>query len=198
MVAKLHEERMSKHNGKRNIYYVYIRCECSVEKWVRETDFNAGKIDSCGCQRLGNRNAETHGRKGTKLYTQWQDMLYRVRHDPNYIAVKVAPMFLTFEPFAAYVEQELGPCPPEFSLDRRNNDGNYEPGNLRWADRFTQAQNRRCARMLTAYGVTKNMSEWARDLGCGPTTILFRLKRGWSEERAVTVPVGSTRRKRAV
>jgi len=56
----------------------------------------------------------------------------------------VAPEWDDYTVYREYIQTVLGPQPgPRYSLDRINNDGNYEPGNLRWADDFTQARNRR-------------------------------------------------------
>src|SRR6188768_970893 len=67
-----------------------------------------------------------------------------IAHYANYggRGIKLDPSFYKFADFLAYVEKELGPRPEGYQLDRIDNNGNYEPGNLRWASRSTQVQNR--------------------------------------------------------
>jgi len=75
------------------------------------------------------------------------------------------------------------------SLERTNNDGPYSPENCRWATRGEQANNKRNSRWITANGKTQTMAQWARDLGCNPSNILYRIKSGMTEEMAVTTPI---------
>lgn len=83
---------------------------------------------------------------------------------------------------------DVGPCPgPEYTLDRIDNDRNYEPGNVRWATRAEQQRNKRTNRMLTFNGETRCLEEWARMTGLG-TTLRMRLRRGWGIERALSTP----------
>jgi hypothetical protein len=57
--------------------------------------------------------------------------------------IKVCPEWLDVTVFLAYLDAELGPCPPGHSLDRVDNEGDYVPGNLRWATRSEQSRNQR-------------------------------------------------------
>lgn len=89
----------------------------------------------------------THGMTGTRTYRSWESMKRRClnpneRAFPNYggRGITVCERWLaSFENFFA----DMGECPPGLTLDRRNNDGNYEPGNCRWATYSEQARNRR-------------------------------------------------------
>jgi hypothetical protein len=93
--------------------------------------------------------------------------------------------------FAAFYSH-LGPCPPGLTLDRIEGARGYEPGNCRWTDAMTQANNRPTYnRPLTFGGRTMNVEQWNRHLGFPRGLVRKRLFRGWSVRRALTTPVVS-------
>ncbi|SDH09818.1 hypothetical protein SAMN05216466_10790 [Paraburkholderia phenazinium] len=98
--------------------------------------------------------------------------------------VKVCDRWMTFENFLA----DVG-LPPQkgLTLDRYpNNDGNYEPGNVRWATKKEQANNRRSSRMLDFNGETLTVAQWEDRRGFRRGLIHCRLQMGWTAERAIT------------
>lgn len=101
--------------------------------------------------------------------------------------IKVHPDFLDFEKFLAHVGERPSPA---HTLDRIDVNGDYEPGNLRWADWTQQCNNRRTNRLITHDGETFTLSEWAKKAGISPKAMAARvLVMGWPMERALTEPL---------
>lgn len=99
--------------------------------------------------------------------------------------IKICERWLDFELFF----QDVGNPPPGHSLDRINNNGNYEPGNCRWATQKEQMNNSRSKHLLTLNGQTKGRTEWAKTVGISCSALQYRLDvAGWSLERALSSP----------
>lgn len=129
------------------------QCDCGQRKAINGASLRLGKSKSCGCTK-GKRIAAAivrhgHARNGlvTRGHAIWRGMITRCTNpkrlqweDYGGRGISVCERWMTFENFLA----DMGPAPPGFSIDRYpNKDGNYEPGNCRWADSKTQANNRR-------------------------------------------------------
>lgn len=124
-------------------------CDCGVTKTVRLADLVAGKIVSCGCygKEVSSRLLFKHGLKNTPEYTSYRGMLnrcYQKKHRSYYRyggrGIGVCPQWR--HDFLQFLK-DMGPRPKGLSLDRINNEGNYEPNNCRWATAVEQARNRR-------------------------------------------------------
>lgn len=177
------------------------RCVCGKTLEVFGRSLRDGDAKSCGCLSRDRTIARstTHGHAGrnrqTSEYRIWQGMVKRCE-DPRCVAfpnyggrgIKVAPELRTFEGFLAH----MGPRPVGLTLERINNNGNYEPGNVCWATRKAQGRNSRHNHILTFRGMAQPISAWTEMLGFKRTTIGQRLRYGWSTERALSTPLGAS------
>lgn len=125
------------------------------------------------------------------LYTTWRGMIDRC-YNPN------NPYYRSYGGRGIYIcdrwkndfhlfVSDMGERPKNTSIDRINNDGNYEPSNCRWATKKEQQSNRRVTRLISFNGETKPLKHWADDLCVKPDTIAERLERGCSLSVALTV-----------
>ena len=134
----------------------------------------------------------TLGQRFPREYRIWIAMRARCR-DPkrrgyqNYggRGICVCKRWDSFANFLA----DMGPCPPTYSIDRKNNDGNYSPRNCRWASIAEQKANTRATLTLTYKGVTKPIFVWAAELGVEYSALRSRFKWGWSAEEIIERPV---------
>lgn len=97
--------------------------------------------------------------------------------------ITVCERWLKFENFLS----DMGKRPSGMELDRKNNDGNYEPGNCRWRTCKQNNRNKSTNVRYTALGETLTQVEWSEKTGIKSNTIRQRIKAGWSPERALTV-----------
>jgi len=171
--------------------YIYeCICDCGRTVHVAGNRIRHPKWTlSCGCARP--EAVKRHGLWGTPTYYSWAQMLSRCRNQeapewPNYggRGIKVCERWEKFENFLS----DMGIRPNGRSIDRINNNGNYEPGNCRWATRAEQNSNSRRNRLITHNGITKTMTQWSKDLSIPFGMIRGRLDRGWSGSDALTIP----------
>lgn len=129
-------------------------CDCGNQKVVDEYSLKNGVTRSCGCFATESKRSRfiTHGhsKKGSTstTYNSWAGMIQRTtnpkyRYYYNYGGRGISVCDRWKNSFESFLK-DMGECPPNKSLDRYpNNDGNYEPGNCRWATRKEQSDNRR-------------------------------------------------------
>jgi hypothetical protein len=169
-------------------------CNCKQITIVTTSNLRSGSTQSCGClfREIHRDRQRKHGFRKDPIpeYWIWLGIKRRCRpgsKDAKYYAdlgVTLHPEWAeSFKLFYDYV----GPRPAKgYSIDRwPNPSGNYEPGNIRWATASEQAKNRRNAHMITFNGKTKNLLDWADELGMRDSVLCRRLQRGWTIERAL-------------
>ena len=178
---------------------VLCSCDCGNEVTVRESALRSGNTKSCGCLHR-EVAAETclsrvaHGLKGIPEYRTWGHIIQRCTNPNNKAwhhyggrGIRVCDRWRNS--IDAFLE-DMGRRPgPEYSIDRIDNDGNYEPGNCRWATKKVQQRNKRDNRLITCRGRTQCLGAWAEEAGIRWHTLRERLRRGWTVERAITAPV---------
>lgn len=179
------------HDGKRWRYLWPCVCECGEVSDVRGDKLVNGNTRSCGCLR---REVSTkHGLKNHPLYSVWHDMHRRCsnpafRNWKHYGGRGITVCDQWKDP-ARFVQWALANgWQKGLLLDRRDNDGNYEPRNCRFVDALTSNRNKNNNRMVSAFGETKCASEWVEDERCTVCyeTLHSRLKNGWKPEEAIT------------
>lgn len=117
-------------------------CDCGGERFVRSSDLKSGKTRSCGCVKNLGSYRHGHAKNGvTRTYKSWSDARNRVLHHPEYAGrgIRMCERWNDFQNFLT----DMGDCPPDLTLDRIDNDGDYAPGNCRWATRSQQNANQR-------------------------------------------------------
>lgn len=175
-------------------------CDCGESTTVRLADLRHGHTTSCGCAhkqmvaKLGRSNA-THGMTDSPEWKSWKAMKDRCYGDGrsdyhNYRGRGITVCKRWRDSFIAFLS-DMGSRPDNTSLERIDNDGNYEPDNCCWATPEEQGRNRRTNRLLTLNGRTMCLKEWAEETGIAVTTLHQRLRKGWTVEKALATPVRS-------
>jgi hypothetical protein len=173
------------------------RCVCGGITYVLANNLVRHNTRSCGCLRgrFNRRVLRKHGAAGTPTYHVWVNIKTRCQNEknPNFAkygakGVTLCKRWQKFENFLA----DMGERPsPDHTIERRENKKGYTPDNCCWIPKGEQARNKTTNHRITVNGTTKLLTEWAKALDCPHTTLLTRLRNGWSEEATVTTPVRS-------
>lgn len=170
------------------------RCDCGNEIDVLATNLLTGRTKSCGCLRsdYAKENCTNHGETGTRLFNAWQAMIDRCQN-PNHKSfnryggrgIKICEEWKDYVVFRSWA-LENG-YSDELSIDRIDNNGNYEPSNCRWANWNEQNNNRSNNRILCYKGESHTVAEWSHITGIKSSTIYSRLYNGWCVELALSI-----------
>lgn len=145
------------------------RCDCGVQRTVSGGSLRKGLSKSCGCLNVEQlQSRATHGMTETRTYHIWCGMRKRCLNPKATTykryggrGIKISERWSKFENFLA----DMGECPAGMSIERKENSGNYEPGNCIWADVKTQANNRRNAIRVTIEGEQITLDEACKRFG---------------------------------
>jgi hypothetical protein len=170
-------------------------CDCGKEHIAKGSSLINGDIKSCGCynKEVTYARTVTHGMTRTAEYRTWSGIIQRATYTNKPYSKRYADRGITvcdswrhsFEQFY----KDMGARPsPEYSIDRINNDGNYEPSNCRWATRIEQCNNRSNSVFAEINGERKTITEWARIKNIRASIIYRRINRGWSPIEAIMLP----------
>jgi hypothetical protein len=172
------------------------RCDCGNEAAILTDNLTRGKSRSCGCQKNAaiSKAITKHGKVKTKTYRAWGHLKGRCLNPGDRVyalyggrGITVCDRWLnSFENFLA----DMGEPPTKaHSIDRINCDGNYEPGNCRWATSQGQALNQRRNRYFSLGDESHTLTEWAEIKGISYTRLYQRIAiLKWPLERAITQP----------
>ena len=177
--------------------YWTCRCDCGTVKEVFLGNLRRGVSESCGCISTEKLNAYNfkHGLTGTLEYPVWYDMTRRCegrfengKHFYQDRGIQVCDRWKGENGLINFIA-DMGNRPSiKYSLDRKDNNGNYEPDNCRWATRLEQMGNIRSNRNIEFDGITQCVSAWARERGLSLSCLRKRLNSGMSASEALTRP----------
>ena len=190
-------KQVSQKNKRRGAFFL-CHCDCGKEKIIYGYSLRKNITRSCGClhkEVAANINIK-HGmnRRGmaTPEYKSWFHMRQRCKN-PNHKGFKnyggkgisVCNRWDNFSNFLS----DMGTKPtPKHTIDRVDNNGNYEPKNCKWSTNKEQNNNYSRNRIITFNGHSKNLSQWAEFLGVSRNLLYGRIFRGWSDIETITTP----------
>jgi hypothetical protein len=181
-----------------------LQCDCGTIKELTQASVKVGSAKSCGCYQKEKQQVTARKNAKTTCYQQdhplksvWWSMHVRCYNKKNKRyhryggrGIKVCERWNSFENFVA----DMPPRPEGFSIDRIDNDKDYEPGNCRWADSKTQGNNTSQTRFYEYKGERLSITQLAEKYALKAATLWIRLKSGWNIEEAIERPLRKSTR----
>lgn len=173
--------------------YTDVKCKCGKQLSRRLSDLNNGKSKRCASCACKKRYGDFPRDANNPTYRSWQAMRTRC-NNPNRKAYKDyggrgITVCERWDSYKNFVE-DMGERPEGKTLDRMDNDGNYEPDNCRWATRQEQSENTRRTRLIEYTGKSQSLRTWCRELDLNYKAIWNRLyQQKWSVKRAFETPI---------
>lgn len=173
------------------------KCDCGNILSVRTSHLIHGKTKSCGCiriERIVSLNKK-HGQSGKSIHNVWMTIIARCDNPRSSIYERYGGRSITYckewAEFSVFYEWALANGYKEgLTLDRINNDGNYEPNNCRWVDMKAQSRNRSNTLYVDFRGERASLSEFCERMGMPYNQVRQRIKKlNWSVENALTIPI---------
>lgn len=179
-------------NDKHNNVQWNCVCSCGQKVIIRGMSLTNGHTNSCGCLRKEIRKElmTTHDSSHTSEYRSWRRMLSRCyntkgKHYSRYGGRGITVCESWKNSFEAFYE-DMGKKPtPLHTLERRDNDKNYDFLNCTWATRKEQANNRSTNTYYTLKGITKTLAQWCDEVGLKYSLVINRLVSGWTFPEAI-------------
>lgn len=188
-------------------YRYKCRCECGNARTVLGRNLKFGDTISCGCKQRENRfrkrpEVTTHGLSQTKLYNVWRKMIgrcYDTRNKDYALyggrGIRVCERWKCQATGMVAFAEDMGHPPEHRKIERKDNDGNYEPSNCCWATHVEQCRNRRSNNVMEAFGRRQTVVEWSEEFGISYQTLQRRIHGlGWTMEDALTRPIKQRKR----
>ena len=159
-------------------------CDCGNIKKVLAQNLKSGISTNCGCE-----NKKVHNKDDRRLYNIWGNMIqrcYNKNHNKyKYYGEKGICINKEWkDDFSNFKEWSLNNgYKDNLTIDRMNNDKNYEPSNCQWVTMKEQNKNKSNNFFITINGETKLLEEWSIISGISRNTLKYRFKNGWSEDK---------------
>lgn len=187
-----HKERREYSYGWMTIVFWNCQCDCGGVRTIPTARLRSGASTSCGCAKSKKlKEAHTiHGGTNKPEYRVWSHIKGRCNNPKdkafrNYGGRGVMVCDRWNDSFEAFLE-DVGERPTSrHQLDRTNNNGNYEPGNVRWVLPSVNCRNKRNNCMLTYMGSDRTLAEWAEIVPSPYGTIASRMRKGWPPEEVL-------------
>jgi hypothetical protein len=185
-------------NDKKGDAQFLCRCDCGNETIVRGYCISTGHTKSCGCLHIEKVRAaitiHNESTKNIKEYRKWADMKTRCYQKgcdqyENYGGRGIIVCDRWLNSYQNFVN-DMGRCPKDLTLERIDNNGNYEPNNCKWATIQEQARNKRNNRRLTFNGKTQILAEWVREWNIPRHLLRYYLEKGKTMEQIFKINKG--------